>query len=662
LRLTVALKRQSFTKQNVMTEHRLSKNKHISGFKTLAEEIYGKTAARAALIADKSFLGLLLLGAGAGALIFQPRYDVGFFNDDASFVLLARSILDYLRMPAGPGFLSNFTHFMPGYPVFLAPFAAVFEPHWAWLRLTTAAVSVLSLYGVWKLSEGWMTAEERRWATLLYALHPLFLLSSGMVMADPFLSCLFIFGLLGLRWAVEGVNGGWAYALLICMAVWAAGTKPIGIILALALTVSLLTARAWKALGLTTAFIWLPALLAGLSAFLKKESPTDYIYQMTNGLAHLAQQPFLERIYNSLHTFVLVYGLALPWPRGPVFDLLGALMIAGILYFCATGLSSLLSKPRPGRFVALAAGILILCQALIMSLWSVYSQRYALPILPFMLLFLVAGLYSFAESRAKAAKGLLVLLALGFLIRSAGLALETYSPQRPAETKLCLQTLEWIRTETPPESRFLGRGAAILLYTGRAGHGMFGAPNMDAFISELSRLHITHALVTDETALSPRGAYRTNQAWQKMMERAWLQQHPRFFKKLHENKAEKTEIYSIGIPERWDNAVALYGRALRELRDSDRTAATASLRQALAEVPDFPSALTALASVRLWQGKDFKEAEKHLRHALALEPNYARASQMLLEILERQGRKSEAAKVRASGQAAVSLPPFEVIP
>ena len=613
-------------------------------------------------LSDRAFLGLALLCAASFAVLLQPRYDVGFVNDDASFVLLARLLGGHAGLASGSSLGATFSHFMPGYPLFLAPFAALFEPRWYLLRCVMAAVSLLSVYGFWRLLEGWLTAEERRWAVLLYALHPLFILCSGMVMADPFLAALFVFALLGLRRVLEGGKGVWPYVLLCSMAAWAVCTKPIGVLLSAALTAALLSARAWKALRWLALLVWLPLLGAGLSSLVRNQSPSDYLHYMAQGLASLAHQSLWERAYYSFHTFVLVYGLACPWPRGPLLDLLGAVLIAGVLWLWVKGLHALLSNPLPVRFVAMSAGLLVLAQGLIMSLWTVYSERYALPILPFGLLFLVAGIHALGRSRPLAARLLLAGVALGFLVRTGQLASETNSPKRPAGTRLYFQTLDWIRRETPPGSRFIGNGPVIDLYTGRSGYGMSTAPNVDAFFSDLSRFRITHALVNNQPVLSTLGPYRTNQAWQKAMERGWIRDHPRRFKKLYSNPAEKTEVYSVELPAHWDKAIGLYAQAQRELQALNWSAATANLRASLAETPEFPSALMMLASVELLHGKNTAEAERLLRRVLALEPNYPKAMNLLAGLLERQGRRSEADRVRAAGQAALSTTVFEIAP
>lgn len=607
---------------------------------------------------DRAFLPALLVAAAAGAALLQSRYYVGFFNDDASFVLLAQGLLDHLWSLSGAGFKEAFSLFLPGYPLFLAPFVAALGPHWDWLRWTTAGVSIFTVYGLWSLLGGWLSEEERRWAVLLYALHPVFLLCSGMVMADPFLSCLFVFGLLALRRVLEGGGAG-AHCLLISISVWAAATKPTGIILAVAVTGGLAAAKARRGLLLMGLFFWLPCLVAGALALMKNQSPTDYITYFSHGLASLSGQPLLERAYGLLHTFVLVYGLGWLWPRGPLFDMAGAVLASGALYFILKGFAALLSGQGPGRFTAAAAGLLLLGQALVMSLWTVYSERYALPMLPFGLPLLAAGLFSQWRERHWAPRLALAALAAGFIFHSGKLAAETRFGAS-AEGVLCERTLEWIRRETPPESRFIGSAPLICLYTGRKGGNLTTASNFDAFLSGLARSGITHAMVTGQVILSSKGAYSSNQALRKEMERAWIRHHPRIFKKIYSDPEEGTEVYLTQLPPLRREAERHYAAALRAIAASDLAAAAASLKLSLAEDPDFSSALVVLATIRMQQRREPAEAEKMLRRALALDPNFERAARKLVELLEGQGRGREADEVRASGTTAVLNPPFEV--
>lgn len=608
-------------------------------------------------LAGPAFPALPLLLAAAGAALLHTRYYVGFFNDDASFVLLAGGLWERLAGQAPGGLAGAFSHFLPGYPVFLAPFAAALAPHWGWLRWTTAGLTLLSVWGLWRLLDGWLPEEERRWAVFLYAAHPLFLLSSGTVMADPFLACLFVYGLLGLRLALEEKPGPGAYALLAGTALWAAAAKPIGLLLPAALTAALLAARAWKAARAMALLVWLPLLTAALWSAARNETPTDYVGYMLKGLASLADQSLWQRGYGLLHAFGLVYGLALPWPRGPLADAAGAALAAGALWLCLKGLASLLAGEGSGRAAAAAAGLLLLGQGLVMSLWTVYSERYALPMLPLWLPLLAAGAGAAFKARPAAARALLCVLALWFCAHSAYLAAETRSARRPPESRFCGRTLEWIRTETPEGSRFSGNAALVRLYARREGWGLFAAPDFDSFLLNLSRLGITHALVTAQPVLSTGGPYRNNHAWQQAMERGWIRRHPGVFAKVYENAQERTEIYSVTLPPGLQPAAEIYARALAALRGEDPAGARALLRLALKEHPGFVSALTALAALEAGA-----EAERLARRALALEPNHAPASALLAELLERRGLAEEARKVRAGAQAALSLPPFRAEP
>lgn len=607
-------------------------------------------------LAGPAFPALPLLLAAAGAALLHPRYYVGFFNDDASFVLLARGLWERVAGLEPGGLAGAFSHFLPGYPVFLAPFAAALAPHWGWLRWTTAGLALLSVWGLWRLLDGWLSEEERRWAVFLYAAHPLFLLSSGIVMADPFLACLFIYGLLGLRLVLER-PGPWAYALLLGASAWAAAAKPIGLLLPAAVTAALLAARAGKALRAMALAVWLPLLAAALWSAARNETPTDYVGYMLKGLASLADQSLWQRGYGLLHAFGLVYGLALPWPRGPLADAAGAVLAAGALYFCLKGLARLLTREGPARAVALAAGLLLLGQFLVMSMWTVYSERYALPMLPLWLPLLVVGAGAALKARPAAARALLCVLALWFCAHAAYLAAETRSARRPEESRFCGRTLEWIRTETPEGSRFSGNAVLVRLYARRQGWGLFAAPDFDSFLLNLSGLGITHALITAQPVLSTGGPYRNNHAWQQAMERGWIRRHPGVFTRVYANEEEKTEIYSVTLPPGLVPAAEIYGRALAALRGEDPARARALLRLALKEYPGFVSALTALAALEAWP-----EAGNLARRALALEPNHPPAAALLAELLERRGRGEEARKVRAGAQAALSLPPFRAEP
>jgi len=529
----------------------------------------------AARLPGRAFLLWALAFTGAGAAALNGRYYVGYFNDDASFVLLARALWRGLLSLSPAGLGGAFSHYLPGYPLFLAPFAAAADPAWHLLRWTTAGLALLSVYGFWLLLEGWLAEEERRWAVGLYAVHPLFLYCSGMVMADPFLACLFTCGLLGLRRVLEGGRAP-AFALLLGASAWAAAVKPIGALLPLAVTAALAAAREKRALRLFSLLFWLPCLALLIYGALHRQGPTDYVTYLLQGLASLGEQPPLARAYGLLHALVLVCGLGWFWPRGPLWDPAGAALIAGALYLLVKGLAALLAREGRGRYIALAAGALLLGQGLVLSLWTAFSERYALPLLPLGLLFLAVGAAAAWKARPLAARALLAALAASFALHSASLALAG------PEARLCAQTLDWIRRETPADSRFTGNAPLLFLYTGRRGDGLFAARDADQFLFSLSNHGITHVLLTGQAVLSAGGSLRNDHALQKRLEQGWISGHPRHFKRLYANPAERTAVYAVLAAPGRAEAVKHYSQALRELSASGPAAAERSLRLALA--------------------------------------------------------------------------------
>lgn len=601
------------------------------------------------------FPWLPLLLAAAVAFFSQDRSYVGFLQDDAAFVLLSRKLLAALGGRPEPGLLAGFSHFLPGYPLFLAPFTALLAPHWAWLRWTSAGLALLTVYGLWRLAGGWLTGGQRRWAVLLYAVHPLLLMNSGVVMADPFLACLFVYGLLGLRLALEG-GGAWTYALLFGASLWAAAAKPIGLLLPLAATAGLAAARSRKGLLLAAGLLWLPLAAAALYASAGNGAPTDYLPALLRGLASLNQQGAWERLYGLFHFYVLTFGLAVPLPRGPFYDAAGAVLASGVLYLLWKGLRGLLSQAHAARYAALSASLLLLGQFLVMAFWTARSERYALPMLPLLVLFIVPGVC--AALRPMAARVLLGAAALGLLAYSCWLAAALNSGRRPLETRLCERTLDWIRRETPADSRFLGSGPLLGLYAGRQAENLFSAPDADAFLAILYRRRISYAVVTDLPLLSPGGPYSMNHALQKRMEDGWVRGHPAIFRPVYSDPEEKREVYEVRFPSGLPAAAGFYARALPDLEAGRYAAAELLVRAALREWPDFVSALAALARTRL-AANDRAGAEKSLRRALALEPNFPRASRQLAGLLRSGGREAQAAAVEAAAESALRSHPFE---
>src|ERR1051326_8861950 len=133
---------------------------------------------------------------GLAALIYAfllPRYYVGIYGDDGEYVLAARSLLQghyvSMNLPDHPAY----QHYPPGFPLFLAPFVLLLQPHWFWLKLVSAGVTLVSCFLLWLLSKNWLETPARLALLVLYALNPVTAIFSGFLMSEP---CLILFLLL----------------------------------------------------------------------------------------------------------------------------------------------------------------------------------------------------------------------------------------------------------------------------------------------------------------------------------------------------------------------------------------------------------------------------------------------------------------------------------
>lgn len=194
---------------------KISPYARTSDFKTLAQTvlIHGRPAARVRERTDTptrlqiALWGLLVV---ALLLLFQSKYSefqIGAFQDDATYIVLAQSILqgDAYGLVNVPGAPAS-TQFPFGFPLLLAPWVLLFPDNLDVLRLVSLlATCVNAALLFW----GWRYFSQRRsywWAlavTGLYVLAPLVVDHSRMVMSEPvFLT----FCLLALRLAEQAAR------------------------------------------------------------------------------------------------------------------------------------------------------------------------------------------------------------------------------------------------------------------------------------------------------------------------------------------------------------------------------------------------------------------------------------------------------------------------
>ena len=220
--------------------------------------------------------------SAAAVLYFLARdaYWVGFFNDDAFYLIGARSLLHgrfaELNHPMAPALIQ----YLPGWPLLLAPLSAVSGESFLPFQLLAAACMLGSAAAAARAFAGDLDEEGRFLLAAVCALNPLALSLSGAVLADaPFtLAALLLLAAARRRWDERSDR---LWAALGAAAGATALIRPSGLALALALPAALLLERRPRhalAALLAAALVYAPWLLRNAMA---RGTPLLYFSELT---------------------------------------------------------------------------------------------------------------------------------------------------------------------------------------------------------------------------------------------------------------------------------------------------------------------------------------------------------------------------------------------
>src|SRR6185437_2162003 len=114
-----------------------------------------------------------------------PKTYVGFYQDDADYVLAALSLLRgryvQLRLPGMPALNNHW----PGFPLFLVPWVKMVEPHWMLLKAASLACVLLSVGVLGRWTSRRFSAAFALALPALFAWNPSTVSLSGAVMSEP---------------------------------------------------------------------------------------------------------------------------------------------------------------------------------------------------------------------------------------------------------------------------------------------------------------------------------------------------------------------------------------------------------------------------------------------------------------------------------------------
>lgn len=488
--------------------------------------------------------GPLLLALSAAALYAWcwRAYYVGFFNDDAFFIIGARALAQGRFVELNDPRLPDLVNYLPGYPFLLAPLAALrpdgFVPFQSLSILMTAATVGLTF--AWaRDSFGEAVAVG---AAVLVAFNPLTASLSGTVLSDiPYTFFNLLIVAAAWRgwerrdlafWGGLGALSGFLFLL-----------RPVGAALGAALVAALLIERRWKA-----------AFSCG-AAFAALALPYLIVVRLRQGFALAYGLEFLEPYrdpsssgalaknwrWNALFYFNELF--ARIWYRWP------GTSFAEIRKWATIVIGAVLAAWGMRRWTSGAARMTVLYLAAYVAVhlsWSKQAGRYLLPVLPFLAAALMAGAAALGGRWRHAGRVPLAiaLLSAVLCVRPVSKVVQaSLSGEGPLNAPP-RQTLDWVKRNTPEDALFGAEmDGSLHVLTGRHAIHLRKSNSPDLFMAWADGAGVDYVLVTSTRfSLKTRAGGRPNDPFDSSLLISLLEASPSF-RRVFTNLGEGTAIY-----------------------------------------------------------------------------------------------------------------------
>lgn len=599
----------------------------------------------------------VLLATLVVAGLARNSYEIGTVGDDAHYYLGALSLAEsgrYLDLTDPERRPQR--HFLPGYPLLLAPSVALFPETPAAPRVATACLMALSLAAVALLAAellAWPWAlAVAAWMVLL----PLTgFLATSVLSEVPFLGLSAALLLARVRAARSDPTGdpGWSpvrlgLALALLAACW---IRPVGISLAVGLGAWAAAAgrRREAALDLATALVF-------LATYSLWSAGADDLYAgelagYASGMDGLAA--WAAGVARKLSSYAVDgSGLFVPWPELHALGAFGRVAGYGLAGAAVLGLArgvpvALQGPAAPLVWVAGAhLGILLL--------WPNVTGRYLWPLAPLVYIVVALGFADLSRARpalTRALYGLCLVVAIGHAV---GLQALVRGDRALVAQGIAHETYAWLAAETPPESLLAAEVAGpVTLYTTRPCLRLRPSPHPDTLMRETAGRGARFLVLRDGQGIQHNvGGTSEGVLDAARTATARLLRSSPFFEARYGNAFERTTVFSVpadGV--RFDEAFERFEAGQAALEAGQRDAAREHLEAALVGDPRLVFARISLGAL-LYEAGDAAGAVDVITPAVAAWPAYPLARINLAKSLAKAGRRDEA---RRHAQAAREL-------
>ncbi len=463
------------------------------------------------------------------------QHQLGGFSDEPLFILLARSLwhgqfhLPLINLPI--------TDPLPGYPILLALPVHFLGRHWNYYFLVGLFQTLIALYFSWRLAREFLTPGISLLAFILISINPTLLFYSGAVFLDTAYLAVSLILFCALAQAEESSVLYWAPLSGLSPLI-----KPHGAILVACLMVLISLRFSWKKALIFGFVSFLPLVLWLLRNHLISGSSTGYLDNWLSQ-ASLPQNKgnplgHIMKVVASLWGAAPLGVYRRPWALFPFWESLGLGIL--LIVFFSRGVSRLIKNPsRQALVFSLAIYVILL--NLLHFLWPSSSVRYAIPLLPFLWIFVMAGL--FVDSPGQTRNLALILSAIVFL--RCGAIDRLFISPAPRETPfVSFNTLEWVKREIPPSARIDTYDGSLLMLITRRYAITAVANNQDNWVHLLIDKRFDYI----ETAPFFSDGFSSSYGivtYSKQVQ--WMESSP-YFKKVYSNPYEGTMIYRFSHP------------------------------------------------------------------------------------------------------------------
>ena len=507
-----------------------------------------------------------LVGVTLCAIVFYllnfGRFQVGTYTDDGEYVVLARGLtqgkgLALINYPDAP---LN-TRYPPGYPMLLAPLAAVFPSEVLPLQLLSTLFTAVSIWLVYWFARKDCAPTTALVVSLAFAINPVAVGHSEMVMSEAAYLCLALLALLAFRKYVDSTT--WWVIPAASLTVYSFYVRTMSLVLIAAFAIFLLVRRQhnkliWWIVSVVIALIPYAAYTA--SVWGKIFNPI-YVEQLDSpGTIGIAGDDLGARVIEQLRYYTLngIPATLLPGSVSPkTVQTLNHLSVAWIIPVLCGVLAAAMAvgawqliRSRGLQsveiFVALYLALLLV--------WPFHSERFLYPLIPFLYLYFVVGieaslhwglgqlshrLRSLPSSRSA------TVVVLAFLICITSLdAYQLLNTLKQKSTDFAPDLragASWI-AENAPKSSIVMTNSPIsrYLYTERwtidAGMGDSEVQILD----RIAQRSVDYALIAPKLEW---GAHRTEDTYSVKVLEPVLRSHPEQFELVYEDAANLVRVY-----------------------------------------------------------------------------------------------------------------------